>query len=289
MYERQDAKLAANTLFRELPFMTMNITLGQAALYADSYDPSMLGPIPRSHSRVGLWGEKGLPFSGKDIWTCYELSWLDASGKPQVAIGEFEFSFNSYAIIESKSFKYYLNSFNQTRYKSWQHVSNILKHDLSQACGGTVEVSLFKLGNAQALQQLPGFCVDDLVLEKPCYSPDARLLKLAGAEKENAQLFSHLLKSNCPVTGQPDWASVWLEYSGLEILGESFLAYIVSFRQHQDFHENCVEKIFTDILKQCSPRSLSVYARYTRRGGLDINPFRSNCRSDVPFNRVARQ
>lgn len=264
------------------------IQLGKDALYVDQYDASLLAPIPRSDSRGAAFAD-GLPFTGKDLWTCYELSWLSPSGKPVVAIAEFEFPFDSANIIESKSFKYYLNSFNQTFFASDDEVKTTLERDLSAAAGGTVGVTLSALASEHAIYMLPGLCVDNLNVNVNQYTPKSELLTLGRRAVENKQMFSHLLKSNCPVTGQPDWASVWVEYSGVEIIPESFLAYVISYRQHQDFHENCVEMMFKDILQQCSPTSLSVYARYTRRGGLDINPFRTNVRSDVPVKRLARQ
>lgn len=268
--------------------MGEGIQLGKDALYVDHYDASLLAPIARSESRAKVFGEK-LPFTGKDIWTSYELSWLSKSGKPQVAIVEFEFPYDSENIIESKSFKYYLNSFNQTYFASEEDVRQTLVRDLSAAAGGDVSVDIQNLTHDHQIYVLPGTCVDGLSVNVNQYTPNAELLTLGRRAVENKQLFSHLLKSNCPVTGQPDWATLWVEYSGVEIIPESFLAYVISYRQHQDFHENCVEMIFQDIMQQCNPKTLSVYARYTRRGGLDINPFRTNVRDDVPVKRLARQ
>lgn len=268
--------------------MTKVIELGKDALYVDHYDAKLLAPIARSESRTKMFGE-ALPFHGADLWTSYELSWLSQSGKPIVAIAEFEFPCESTHIIESKSFKYYLNSFNQTHFESQEAVAATLERDLSKASGGEVKVDIQNLASDHQIYVLPGTCVDHLNVNVNQYTPSAELLTLGRRAVENKQLFSHLLKSNCPVTGQPDWATVWIEYSGTEIIPESFLAYVISYRQHQDFHENCVESMFQHILEQCQPSSLSVYARYTRRGGLDINPFRSNCRGKVPVKRLARQ
>lgn len=265
------------------------IQLGELAEYRDVYDATLLQPIPRASSRNVAFGD-ALPFSGVDIWTCFELSWLNPRGVPQVAIAEFQFDCLSENIIESKSFKYYLNSFNQTIFASIEAMQACLVNDLSAAASGNVVVEIVSLDTPFAGASMPGVCVDQLDCEVAQYSADASLLVVdKDSTVQNAQLYSHLLKSNCPVTGQPDWATVWIEYTGKIISPEAFLAYVVSYRQHQDFHETCVEKFFADIMMYCKPNRLSVFARYTRRGGLDINPFRSNCRSDVPFGRLCRQ
>lgn len=269
--------------------MTTKIQLGQQAKYVSQYSPHLLHPIARSQSRDALLAGAKLPFSGVDIWTAYEMSWLDGNGKPQVATGDFVFPAESEAIVESKSFKYYLNSFNQTRFKSWRAVRDTIAKDLSKAVNAPVEVELQKLNRAQAIDMLPGECIDECEAVIDTYHPDVSLLKTGERTFAEKMVYSHLLKSNCPVTGQPDWASVWIKYSGTEIVSESLLKYIVSFREHQDFHENCVEKIFCDITRQCKLEKLTVYARYTRRGGLDINPFRTNCAEPVPEFRVIRQ
>lgn len=269
--------------------MNEKIALGRPTLYTDSYAPELLESIERGLSRSNLFPVV-LPFTGVDIWTAYELSWLESNGKPQVAIAEFEFPADSKFIIESKSFKYYLNSLNQTVYSNRQSLKESLKRDLSLACGGKVGVQLYGLDDALPFERFSGSCVDNLDLELDEYTPSASLLALESAESvSGVQMYSHLLKSNCPVTGQPDWASVWVEYSGGKICPSSFLRYVVSYRQHQDFHESCVEKIFNDIAKACQPKALSVYARYTRRGGLDINPFRTSCHRAVPTRRLSRQ
>lgn len=269
--------------------MTNNIELGENALYPEIYDASLLEPIARSLSRDTFKLVSPLPFDGVDLWTGYELSWLTPSGKPQVAIAEFEFLACSTHIVESKSFKYYLNSFNQTVFFDWDTVQKTLIEDLRKNSGAEVKVKLFAPDKFDAPTALTGQHVDDLDVSINKYLPDKNLLATTAESVVNDRLFSHLLKSNCPVTGQPDWASVWIEYSGMKISPESFLRYVISYRQHQDFHENCVERIFCDIAKQCSTQSLSVYARYTRRGGLDINPFRSDSKRELPFRRVARQ
>lgn len=271
---------------------TPGISLGKEASYPDHYDAALLAPIARAATRQALWGGNAMPCDGVDVWTAYELSWLTPSGKPRAGMAEFRFSAASSHIVESKSFKYYLNSLNQSVFASEEAVGEVMQRDLARASGGDVSVRFLGLHENDVLALVSGFCVDDLNVSVNAYSPDAAILRVKSDRKNpvrNARLYSHLLKSNCPVTGQPDWATVWIEYTGAEICPESFLRYVVSYRQHQDFHENCVERMFHDIHQQCQTESLSVYARYTRRGGLDINPFRTNAGRDVPFGRLARQ
>ncbi|WP_019602956.1 NADPH-dependent 7-cyano-7-deazaguanine reductase QueF [Teredinibacter turnerae] len=268
--------------------------LGKDTTYPEHYDPALLQPIPRERSRETMvCGD--LPFTGVDIWTAYELSWLDSSGKPHVAVGEFWVPADSSAIIESKSLKYYLNSLNQHRFATREQARQAIAGDLSEAAGGEVQVTLFDIDDYSNVGTLPGTCVDTLDAPVYVYQPDASLLKFVDQPGEQQQLFSHLLKSNCPVTGQPDWATVWVQCSGLTLVPESFLAYVVSFRGHQDFHENCVERIFTDLMAGGKLQDLAVYARYTRRGGLDINPLRFSGVQDAEAleqlvsKRIARQ
>ncbi|NVJ66597.1 MAG: NADPH-dependent 7-cyano-7-deazaguanine reductase QueF [Gammaproteobacteria bacterium] len=270
------------------------IPLGKATDYPSQYDASLLFPVARQIKRgeLGLQGE--MPFSGSDIWNAYEMSWLDSKGKPQVAIGVFEFACDSENIVESKSFKLYLNSFNQSRFDSWQQVEAILLKDLSKAANGRVSVELASLEQYQEkypVQQFNTVCIDDLDIEVETYDYDAGLLaNTANGEPVEETLVSHLLKSNCLITNQPDWASVMIEYKGHAIDRESLLKYLISFRNHNEFHEQCVERIFTDLMQYCQPQELTVYARYTRRGGLDINPFRTNVADKVPENtRLSRQ
>ncbi len=267
------------------------ISLGEDALYPDKYDAGLLAPIARTETREALWGSAPMPCTGVDVWTAYELSWLDTSGKPRVAMAEFTFDAGSSHIVESKSFKYYLNSLNQTVFSSRNEVHDVMQKDLTAASGGDVSIRFLDVNDCSVMTSISGFCVDELDVTIEHYTPDAAILRLKKDKKKvrDARLYSHVLKSNCPVTGQPDWATVWIEYSGAEICPASFLKYVVSYRQHQDFHENCVERMFRDIDQQCQPESLSVYARYTRRGGLDINPFRTNTGRALPFGRLARQ
>ena len=270
--------------------------LGQQTEYVSEYAPQLLFPIARAESRKHLLITDVLPFYGVDIWTGYELSWLNLSGKPQVAVAEFRIPCDSKYIIESKSFKLYLNSFNQTRFASEKDVLVVIERDLSAIANATVEVQLFPITHGhpsghylEFIAQPAAIELDELDVSIDTYHPSPELLMTGSAVAEEV-LVSHLLKTNCPVTGQPDWASVFISYKGNQILHDNLLRYLISFREHQDFHEHCVERIFCDILRECKPQSLSVYARYTRRGGLDINPFRSSNEHDKPFDmRLIRQ
>jgi 7-cyano-7-deazaguanine reductase len=266
--------------------------LGKSAVYPDRYDPGLLFAIPRATQRaaIGIDGA-ALPFHGVDIWNAYELSWLDARGKPRVALAEFRVPATTPNIVESKSFKLYLGGYHQERIVDDREMKTRLTRDLSAATGGDVEVTLTmpeQFGSV-AIEELKGESIDSLPIEIRHYGPpDANFLATVAGDAEES-LVSDLLKSNCPVTGQPDWASVQIHYSGPRIDREGLLRYLVSFRQHADFHEHCVERIYVDLMRRCAPRRLSVYARYTRRGGLDINPWRSSERVLPPNTRVARQ
>lgn len=266
--------------------------LGKISQYPERYDPAQLVPLPRAAGRAALALSGPLPFVGEDVWTAYELSWLNGHGKPMVAVAEFRFPVTTSHLIESKSFKLYLNSFNQETFVSVDEVQRALRRDLSRGAGGPVEVALFSLDEyrRRGLTALPGTCLDNLDIAVDRYQPDASLLKRKGSDQPVEEaVYSHLLRSKCPVTGQPDWASVVIDYRGAAICHESLLRYVVSFRQHQDFHEQCVERIFRDVMVQCAPERLSVCARYTRRGGLDINPWRSTDRAEAPAWRLERQ
>jgi 7-cyano-7-deazaguanine reductase len=271
--------------------MAKSIPLGQQTEYVSQYDASLLFPIPRRESRAQLGILGSLPFYGFDIWTGYEVSWLNEKGKPQVAVAEFSVPCDSPAIIESKSFKLYLNSLNQTRFTNIDAVKACLEADLTAAAGASVSVSLRDLDGSSLLidTTYTGDLIDHLDIVADTYHPQPEFL---GNDNGDAHeiLYSNLLKSNCPVTGQPDWASLIVEYRGRKINREGLLRYVISFREHQDFHEHCVERIFMDITARCKPEFLSVYARYTRRGGLDINPFRTSDPSAKPaVGRLLRQ
>jgi 7-cyano-7-deazaguanine reductase len=265
--------------------------LGRGTHYPDRYDPGLLFPIARAPQREALGVSDPLPFHGVDIWNAYELSWLDARGKPEVAIAEFRFPATTPNIVESKSFKLYLASFHQERLASADALRERIARDLSAAAGGSVEVTLTQSSrfDALALAGLEGESIDGEPVEIESYGPpDASLLKTTMDDADET-LVSDLFKSNCPVTGQPDWASIAIRYAGPRIDRAALLRYLVSFRHHADFHEHCVERIYMDISRSCTPRTLEVYARYTRRGGLDINPWRSS-EAAAPANpRTARQ
>lgn len=267
--------------------------LGKTSDYITAYSPALLFPIARMQKRSEIGVTEALPFFGVDIWNGYELSWLNAKGKPQVAIATFHIPADSPNIIESKSFKLYLNSFNQTKVASFEKMLETLRTDISAGVGAAVQVKLtepalfsqFKMG------ELTGYNIDNLDIDVDVYSPHAGILRCDPNDRTISEtLTSDLLKSNCLVTGQPDWASVQIQYTGTTINRESLLRYLISFRNHNEFHEQCVERIFVDIMRDCAPLKLAVYARYTRRGGLDINPFRTNFNAEQPSNaRTARQ
>ncbi|HWU77630.1 MAG TPA: NADPH-dependent 7-cyano-7-deazaguanine reductase QueF [Rhodanobacter sp.] len=266
--------------------------LGKDTIYADRYDPRLLFPIPRADKRAEIGVAETLPFHGVDIWNAYELSWLDLRGKPQVALAEFRIPASSPHIIESKSFKLYLNGFAQERIAGIDALTDTLLHDLSAAAGAVISV---RLGEAHAARlpivDMDGHLLDAQDIEIDHYGPpQADFLRTDLAVQPVAEtVLSHLLRSNCPVTGQPDWGSVQIAYRGAPIDHAGLLRYLVSFRTHNEFHEQCVERIFVDLMQRCAPQQLSVYARYTRRGGLDINPFRSSTPITPDNPRTVRQ
>jgi len=249
--------------------------LGKATGYPDRYDPSLLFAIDRCTARAALGLRGKLPFSGVDIWTAHEITWLDPQGKPQVAIGEFRIGADSPSIVESKSLKLYLGSFAQERLGAASELAGVVERDLAAACGVDVDVAILPLGGAAGISDLPGESIDALDVAIDAYVPDASLLQ-RGTMIVDETLRSALFRSNCPVTGQPDYADVMVSYRGARIDRAALLKYLVSYRLHAAFHEACVERIFVDIAERCRPELLSVYARFLRRGGIDINPFRSN-------------
>jgi 7-cyano-7-deazaguanine reductase len=318
------------------PNIPTAVPLGKDVSYPKGYDASLLFPMARLDARLTLDLTSlpasattipgALPFKGFDLWNAYELSWLNAKGLPKVALLRLKVPCTSPHIVESKSLKLYLNSFNQTRFETVHHVFDLLRKDLAHAIGAEVDLELVgpdQFAN-ETINEFAGVNLDKLDVEIDCYQPDAAILKLKDDASKTAaasglvdiqpaanavvapdikdqakieqrtsiseSVFSRLLKSNCPVTDQPDWACIEIEYTGPAIDHASLLRYIVSYRMHNGFHEHCVEKIFVDILKQCAPTSLSVYARYTRRGGLDINPWRATLDCQPPaIGRSARQ
>ncbi len=272
--------------------LSVDTLLGQTTVYADQYDPSVLQAIPRQLGRasVGIAEHQDLPFHGVDLWTHYEVSWLASSGKPCVAIAELAVPADSPAIIESKSLKLYFNSLNFMVFKNELALIERVQTDLSAVVGAPVLMALQAIDSPWHAVPLPGQCLDALNISTDVYQPAPELLQITQDQAvDKVCWYSHLLRSNCPVTNQPDWGSVMIRYSGPEIMPESLLAYLISYRKHSDFHEQCVERIFTDLMQHCFCRELTVYARYTRRGGLDINPFRSNFEQIDQAWRTLRQ
>ena len=270
-----------------------SLKLGQKTEYASQYDRTLLQPVPRALNRDGLDITQNQPFTiGADIWTAYEISWLNEKGLPQVAIADIYLDYQSQNLIESKSFKLYLNSFNQSKFADFTAVQQTMQRDLSECAQGDVKVRLNPVAvyDSQKIDHLQGDCIDEQDIEITSYEFNADWLKdCVFDEIVEEKLVSHLLKSNCLITNQPDWGTLHIHYVGKKIDHEKLLRYVVSFRQHNEFHEQCVERIFCDLMYYAKPEKLTVYARYTRRGGLDINPFRSNF-ENLPENlRLARQ
>ncbi|WP_118812926.1 NADPH-dependent 7-cyano-7-deazaguanine reductase QueF [Haemophilus haemolyticus] len=270
-----------------------SLKLGQKTEYASQYDRTLLQPVPRALNRDGLGITQNQLFTiGADIWTAYEISWLNEKGLPQVAIADIYLDYQSQNLIESKSFKLYLNSFNQSKFADLNAVQQTIQRDLSECAQGDVKVRLNPVAvyNSQKIDHLQGDCIDEQDIEITSYEFNSDWLKdCVSDEIVEEKLVSHLLKSNCLITNQPDWGSLHIHYVGKKIDHEKLLRYVVSFRQHNEFHEQCVERIFCDLMYYAKPEKLTVYARYTRRGGLDINPFRSNF-ENLPENlRLARQ
>ncbi|MCE9678142.1 NADPH-dependent 7-cyano-7-deazaguanine reductase QueF [Shewanella sp. AS1] len=278
--------------YRDAPALS-DLTLGKSTGYQEEYDATLLQGVPRKLNRDAIALGETLPFHGVDIWTGYELSWLNAKGKPMVAILEVELDINSVNLIESKSFKLYLNSFNQTRFASLNKVQQTLSEDLSACAQGEVKVNVIepKHFSHQRISELPGSCIDDLDIEINDYQFNSDyLLDSTDSQTMVAEtLTSNLLKSNCLITSQPDWGSVMIRYQGPKIDREKLLRYLISFRQHNEFHEQCIERIFVDLKHYCHCAKLTVFARYTRRGGLDINPYRSDFEQPPENHRLARQ
>lgn len=259
--------------------------LGKTTVYHETYSPGLLFPIPRTLARDKIGIGSVLPFDGVDIWSGYEISWLNLKGKPEIALAEFTFPCKSPNVIESKTFKLYLNSFNQSNFASLEDVRKTLHNDLSNAAGAIVDINIFPISQLklQTLGEFSGTCLDSLDIETSVYEPNVNFLTTTPNIVEE-ELYTDLFKSNCLVTGQPDWGSIFVHYSGPKIDHEGLLKYFISFRRHSGFAEHCVEQVYYDILTRCAPEKLTVYGRYTRRGGLDINPFRSNFEKEAPVN-----
>lgn len=274
------------------------LTLGKTTEYCSEYNPNLLQAVPRSLNRNDLsLSSDELPFVGEDVWYGYELSWLNKQGKPVVAVAEFRFPCTSPNLVESKSFKLYLNSFNQSKFADFATVEKALAKDLSLTAGTNAKVKVFPVEQCPALLITPPeqnvICIDNLDISVDSYHYQPSILKQAQKHSPersvSENLVSHLLKSNCLITNQPDWASVYISYQGAAIDHYALLKYLISFRQHNEFHEQCVERIFCDLQQYCQFDELTIFARYTRRGGLDINPYRSTHLASAPNARTLRQ
>ena len=267
-------------------------SLGEHSQYDNEYDPALLHPILRGEYRSTV-ANFVAPLYGHDLWQCFELSWLNNNGVPQVACADIIVPMESLAIVESKSLKLYLNSFHDRQFADQDGVKALIKKDLTALLSAGVDVvlrsaSIVVSALPQAVEPL---LLDDLDVTCHEYQRNPKLLLLNDDNRQvdSEQLCSHLLRSHCPVTNQPDWGTLTIRYSGSAINPEALLRYIVSFRQHNGFHEQCVEQIYSDIMTECQPELLTVYAQYTRRGGIDINPWRSNDSEPLVLDRVWRQ
>ena len=264
--------------------------LGKNTPVLNEYSPQVLHPMPRAPARLDIGLDTMPALHGADLWHAYELSWLDPTGKPVVRVGRFTVPASSPNIIESKSFKLYLNSLNSTTFASVAAAQQTMVRDVSDAAGQAVALELLRVDDPSlAGTTLPGSCLDDLPLAAPESGNEGIGLQHDPSHVVGETLYSHLMRSLCPVTGQPDWATVWLDYRGPAIDHSSLLQYIIAYREHQEFHEQCVERIFADIYRNCAPQHLTVQAFYTRRGGLDISPLRSSDPDARPYTRLDRQ
>lgn len=264
--------------------------LGKKSPYISHYDPTLLFPIPRAPRRTEINITQTLPFQGVDNWTAFELSWLNSKGKPVVALAEFNIPCDSPNLIEAKSLKLYFNSFNLSKFSSDDAVKNHMESDLSQATGSKIAIKLIPIAeySTAPLTEWSGIYLDSLDISTDVYDVNPAFLQIETSTVTET-VFSHILKSNCLVTGQPDWGSLLIRYQGKKINHQGLLKYTISFRNHTEFGEHCVERIFMDIMQHCQPEKLTVYARYTRRGGLDLNPFRSNFEQIPAHERLNRQ
>ena len=264
--------------------------LGRQTPVVDEYSPQLLFPIPRTQGRGNLGLDSAMPMAGADLWHAYEMSWLDTNGKPVVRVGRFTMPSSSPNMVESKSFKLYLNSLNNTRFDSEAALRAIIERDLASIIGADLCLELLDPAAPElAGASLDGECLDALDVTISHAQPSADMLVVNSVQRVEERLYSHLLRSLCPVTGQPDWATVWLHYRGHALDHAALLTYLIAYRQHQEFHEQCVERMFQDLYHRCSPEFLHIQAFYTRRGGLDINPFRSTDPGAAPLPRLNRQ
>jgi 7-cyano-7-deazaguanine reductase len=285
-YFTQETSKTCSSYCKIWPVNETNLPLGRKTDYPPKYEPDVLFAVPRVESRAALGLGDDLPFRGVDIWNAWELTWLGPGKRPVVATAEIRVPATTANLIESKSLKLYLGSFAMTEFRSPTDVRDAIVRDLSGCAGGPVDVSL---NTDTTVAVLDGQCIDLLEVECSDWKVDAGLLRADAGEVAEESLHTHLLRSLCPVTAQPDMGSLQVTYAGPRIDPAALLRYIVSFREHNDFHEACVERIFVDISEQCRPEKLSVYARYQRRGGIDINPYRSNVESRPDNPRLWRQ
>ncbi|RZV36164.1 MAG: NADPH-dependent 7-cyano-7-deazaguanine reductase QueF [Chromatiales bacterium] len=269
----------------------MNLPLGHETDYPHKYAPEVLCPIPRSQSRAKLGIGHELPFAGVDIWNAWDLTWLGLSGLPRVATAELHVPADSPNIVESKSLKLYLGSFAMSPFESTTAVAESIARDLAACVGAPVKVSVLPVAGTEArrVARLAGACLDELDVACSDWEVDTDLLHSDPSDMTQEDVHTHLLRSLCPVTSQPDIGSLQISYRGPRINHAALLQYVVSFREHNDFHEACIERMFVDLMDRCGCEALTVQARYQRRGGIDINPLRSNC-SEKPLNlRLWRQ
>ena len=266
------------------------LLLGRHTPVVEVYSPELLYPIPRSEARHTLGISGVLPFYGVDVWYAYEMSWLECNARPVSRVGRFTIPATSLNLVESKSFKLYLNSLNNSKFDSDTDAKTCITADISEIAGEEVLLELFTPDDpALKGQTLVGLLLDDSPASVGTHEPSAAQICVSEGMVVEEQLFSHLLRSLCPVTGQPDWATVWIHYCGAAIDHASLLEYIIAYRQHQEFHEQCVERMFQDIHSRCNAEFLHIQAFYTRRGGLDISPFRSTEEGALPQPRLNRQ
>jgi len=257
--------------------LTAQIPLGKPTRYPEAYDEGLLYPVERAPQRRAL-GIDTLPFAGFDRWTAWEVAWLDPAGRPQAAIAEFDVACTSPRIVESKSVKLWLASLYNERFASSEALRDRLGNALERATGSNVSLRIDVPGdwNAYARHEATAVSIDGVVPASFPSSPDAALLRAHGDDVPETTLRSHAFRSVCPVTGQPDYATLTVTYDGPRIDPAAFAAYLFGFRRHPGFHEDCAERIFIDVQRACAPRSLAVDAAFTRRGGIDIRPFRTS-------------
>ncbi|MEX2122256.1 MAG: NADPH-dependent 7-cyano-7-deazaguanine reductase QueF [Woeseia sp.] len=271
--------------------MPAKTSLGEKTDYPDHYARDVLYPVARAENRQKLGLSGALPFRGEDVWNAYEITWLERAGKPVVAVGTIRVDAQSPRIVESKSLKLYLNSLAMERFDSADDVAALVARDLSGLTDSPVQVALTPPNAAAGIgiRNLPGTCIDDVAVACDSWQVDPSLIECDSGKIVREDLHTHLLRSLCPVTGQPDFGSVLLRYCGPALDRTALLRYLVSYRMHNDFHENCIERIFVDVKHRCMPSELTVYGRFNRRGGIDINPFRSDFEATIDNPRLWRQ